>query len=66
MTQLTVKELRQLIEGVGDDLPVFFRRVAPIAGNIEEAGTAIVVEYGFFGLSLPCLIIEPMAGDEEE
>ena len=62
--QMTVKQLRDALAGMADDLPVFFRRVTPICGNIEEAGSARVDRFGFFGQSLPCVIVEPMQDED--
>lgn len=64
--QLTVKKLKHQIENMPDDMPVFFRRVAPICGNIEEANAAILSEYSFFGHVSPCIIIEPFVATEDE
>lgn len=64
--QLTVKQLKEKIESLPDDLPIFFRRVAPICGNIESAGGANLDEYSFFGIVEPCLIIEPMRDEGED
>ena len=59
MKQLTVGELKKQLGGIADDLPVFFRRIAPLCGNLEEAGAATVDSYAFFGQTSPCIIIEP-------
>jgi hypothetical protein len=64
--QMTVKALRAALDGLDDDLPVFFRRVAPVCGNIEEAGRVEVSTYAFFGIENPCAIIEPMADEDDE
>jgi len=60
MAQMTVKDLRDSLSDKDDDLPVFFRRVAPIAGNIEEAGMCKKDTVSFFGVIEECVIIEPM------
>lgn len=57
--QLTVGALKQQLEELDDKLPVFFRRVAPVAGNIEGAYTVESSEFSFFGVRIPCIIIEP-------
>lgn len=57
--QLTVGRLKKQIAEMPDDLPVFFRRVAPTFGNIEEASGAIFSQYSSFGVVSPCVIIEP-------
>ena len=63
--QMTVKQLRDALAGMSDELPVFFRRVAPICGNVEEAGSVRVDRFGFFGQSLPCVIVEPMRDEDD-
>lgn len=60
MPQLTVGDLKRALENIPDEHPVYFRRVAPICGNIEEAGSAELSEYAFFGQLYPCVIVEPM------
>lgn len=61
--QLTIGQLKQAIASFPDDLPVYFRRISPIAGNVEEAGSIQQGAVGFFGRELPCAIIEPMADE---
>ena len=57
--QLTVFMLKKQLENMDDDLPIFFRRVSPICGNIEEANAAVLSQYASFGFVNPCVIIEP-------
>ena len=64
--QLTVKKLKSQIENLPDDMPVFFRRVAPLCGNIEEASAAIPSQFSSFGKVYPCLIVEPFEADTED
>ncbi len=66
MNQLTVKKLKEQIEAMPDDMPVFFRRIAPICGTIEIAGVAKLDEFAFFGMVEPCVIIEPMSDSDDE
>lgn len=61
MPQLTAATLRKAIANVPDDTPVYFRRVAPFCGNIEEAGAANLDQIAAFGLLYPCVIVEPVA-----
>ena len=56
---MTVKELRQLLHDKPDDLEVFFRRVAPICGNIESVGKIEQTTFSTFGVEVPCIVIEP-------
>jgi len=64
--QMSVKDLRDAIKDLPGDLPVYFRRVAPITGNIEEAGSAHLDTFSSFGVVDQCLIIEPMKDDAED
>lgn len=65
MTQLKVGDIKKLIADMPDEYEVFFRRVAPICGNIEEAGRIEIGKYSTFGIVIPCVIIEPMADEED-
>lgn len=51
--------LKALLNEVPSNLPVFFRRVTPIAGNIEGAYRMELSTYSTFGEVRPCLIFEP-------
>lgn len=62
---MNVGELRNAIENLPNDMPVFFRRVAPVAGNIEKAGSANKDTFSSFGVVQDCLIIEPITDDED-
>ena len=66
MSQLTVGDIRKLIDGVPDTHPAFFRRVAPICGNIEEVGKVSMSTYSTFGIVKPCVIFEPMSDEDED
>ncbi len=57
--QLTVGALKKALENIPDEHPVYFRRVAPVCGNIEGAYRAELSEYAFFGGLYPCVILEP-------
>jgi len=65
MPQLTVGELKKRLEGMDDSLDVFFRRVAPICGNIEGAYHVDKSTYGFFGQTIDCVIIEPSSDERD-
>lgn len=62
-SQFTAKTLRELLATKADDLPVFFERVAPVCGNIEQAYVVEESVYGFFGKEIPCLIIRQCPPD---
>ena len=65
-TQLTVGELREMIKDVADDTEVKIRCCINPGGNIVEAGTALLSSYGFFGDSIPCVVIEPAYSDYKQ
>ncbi len=58
-SQLTVGELKGMVSEIKDDTPVYIRTCFNPCGNIVSAGIAEKSTYGFFGESLPCVIIEP-------
>lgn len=62
---MNVKDLKAQIAELPDEMEVLFRRIAPITGNVEYAGRAVRSEYGFFGKSIPCVIIESMSDEDE-
>ncbi len=57
--QLTVKRLIDDLSKMDSNLPVYFRRVSAIAGNIEQAASAELSTASFFGIVEPVVIIEP-------
>jgi len=62
---MTIKQLKATIANMPDEWPVYFRRIAPLCGNVEEAGTINADKYSSFGTLYPCAIIEPVKDDEE-
>jgi hypothetical protein len=64
--QLTIGRLKKQIAEIPDDLPVFFRRIAPICGNIEEASGAVLSQYSSWGNLNPCIIIEPFVDTPDD
>jgi len=66
MPQLSVGELKTILKELPDELPVYFRRISPIGGNIEEAYHVEPSTYACFGQALPCLIIEPASAEYNE
>jgi hypothetical protein len=58
-TYLTVGELRDQIANLPADMEVKIRVCYNPVGNIVDAGTADVSTYGSFGVSVPCVILEP-------
>lgn len=56
---MKVKDLKEQIEGVDDELEVFIRCAVNLCGNIIEADRADKSTYGSFGVSIDCIIIEP-------
>lgn len=62
---MKVKDLKEQIAGLPDDMEVFIRAKANPCGNIIEAGSADKSAYGFFGESIDCVIIEPEKDHDE-
>ena len=55
---MTIKQLKAAIRDMPDNLPVYFRRIAPFCGNIEEVGAVNEDKLSSFGKLYPCVIIE--------
>ena len=62
---MNVKDLKEQVANLPDDMEVFIRAKTNPCGNIIEAGSASKNTYGFFGKSIDCVIIEPEKDDEE-
>ena len=56
---MTVKDLKEQINYLDDDLKVFIRAHSNPCGNITEAKEAKEDTYGLFGTSIDCVILEP-------
>ena len=56
---MKVKDLKEQIDSVPDDIEVFIRCCINPCGNIVEAKSANKDTYGFFGKAIDCVIIEP-------
>ena len=59
-------EIIKELEKVTPETEVFFRRVAPICGNIEAVGKVSQDEFSTFGIVDKCIIFEPYTDDETE
>jgi hypothetical protein len=62
----SVKDLKDQIKDLPDDMEVFIRCHVNPVGNMSHVGEAAKSTYGFFGTSIPCLIIEPLKDDKNE
>lgn len=51
-------ELIKLLQALPLDAPVYFRNCVNPCGNMNEVYGAKADTYGFFGESLPCVILE--------
>lgn len=54
---MIIKRLKELIKELPDDLEVFIRNSHNICGNIAELEQVEKSAYGFFGDTIPCLIL---------
>jgi hypothetical protein len=61
---MTVGELKKLLEKYPDDYDIMIPKRVSL-GNCLEVHTVYESTYGFFGLSLPCVMLD-QEGDEEE
>lgn len=62
-SHLHIGELKELIKDLDDETEVFIRVCYNPVGNIVTAGSPVLSTYGFFGTSIPCVVIEPACMD---
>ena len=62
---MTVGELIQQLANIDPHTDVYFRRIAPIAGNIASVERVDEDHYSFFGVPIPCVILETFSDEEE-
>lgn len=62
---MTVKELRELLGTFPEDWPVFMR-MHHVCGNITSVDRANESSYSFFGQSIPCVLINDEAEEQED
>ena len=55
-----------VLENVDDDMDVFIRNSVNPCGDIQELDQVEVSTYGFFGKSIPCLILNTESSKELE
>lgn len=56
---LNVGTLKKILKDIPDEMEVYIRCCVNPCGNIVEAGIVSNTSRGFFGSSIPCIIIEP-------
>lgn len=61
---MRAKELKELIKNVDDNIEVFVRNSVNICGNIQELAEVEIATYGFFGTSLPCVILNTDSSEQ--
>ena len=54
---MKAKRLKEILTNIDDDMEIFVRNSVNFCGNIQELEQIEVSTYGFFGVSLPCLIL---------
>lgn len=54
---MKIKRLKELLENLPDELEVFIRNSVNICGNIGDLEQVEKSFYGFFGDSIPCVIL---------
>lgn len=63
---MTVGELIQQLANIDPNIDVYFRRVAPIAGNVASVERVEEDHYSFFGVPVPCVILETYGDDDDQ
>jgi len=54
---MKAKRLKEILNTCDDDLEIFIRNSFNICGNIQELDQVEKSTYGFFGSSIPCIIL---------
>lgn len=63
---MKIKRLKELIENVDGECEIFIRNSVNPIGNIQEAEQVELSTYGFFGESIPCVILNTNSSKEIE
>ena len=56
---MKVRKLNEIINNLDDNLYIFIRNSVNICGGVSELEQVEKATYGFFGDSIPCLILNP-------
>jgi hypothetical protein len=62
---MTVKRLKELLKDLPDDLEIYIRNSCNICGNISDLDQVEKSYYGFFGTSMPCIILNTQHIDKK-
>ena len=63
---MKVKRIKEILENIDDDLEIFVRNSVNPLGNINSLDQVESSTYGFFGVSIPCLILNTGVSKEVE
>jgi hypothetical protein len=64
---MKAKRLKEILNNIDDDTEVFIRNSVNVCGNIQELEQIELSTYGFFGVPVPCIILNtPSSKDIEE
>ena len=63
---MKIKRLKEIVNELDDGLEVFVRNSVNPVGNIQELSQIEKSSYGFFGESIPCLILNTDSSKELE
>jgi hypothetical protein len=63
---MKAKRLKELLETIDDNTEIFIRNTVNICGNISELEQVEESSYGFFGKSIPCVILNTSNSKEIE
>ena len=62
---ITVKRLKEIIKDIPDDLEIYIRNSRNLCGTIGELENVEKTTYGFFGESIPCLVLNTQYTQKE-
>ena len=63
---MKVKQLKEILASLDDDTELFIRNSVNPFGNIQSLDQIELSTYGFFGVSVPCVILNTDSSKELE
>lgn len=62
---MKINRLKEIIKDMPDDLEIFIRNTNNICGSIAELEQVEKSYYGFFGMDIPCIILNTSHTNKE-
>lgn len=63
---MKAKRLKEILRNIDGDTEIYIRNSVNICGDIQDLSQVEVSTYGFFGTSIPCLILNTCSSKELE